>query len=83
MAAKRDFGRIRQLSSGRWQARYPGPDGIDRPAPRTFDRKRDAADWLAEKRTEVARGDWLNPDRGRVPFGEYAARWVAERSRGR
>jgi ATP-dependent DNA ligase len=24
-------------------------------------------------------GDWLNPDRGRVPFGEYATRWVAER----
>jgi integrase len=79
MAGKRDFGRIRQLPSGRWQARYPGPDGIGRSAPRTFERKRDAADWLAEKRTELARGDWLNPDLGRVLFGEYAARWVNER----
>jgi hypothetical protein len=79
MASKRDFGRVRQLPSGRWQARYPGPDGVDRSAPRTFDRKRDANDWLAEKRTELPRGDWLDPDRGRVPFGDYAARWVAER----
>ena len=28
--------------SGRWQARYPGPDGIDRPAPDTFATKTDA-----------------------------------------
>jgi integrase len=79
MVSKQDFGRVRQLPSGRWQARYPGPDGVDRPAPRTFDRKRDATDWLAEKRTELARGEWLDPDRGRVPFGEYAARSVNER----
>ncbi len=24
---KRRFGRVRELPSGRWQARYPGPDG--------------------------------------------------------
>jgi integrase len=61
MSGKRDFGRIRQLPSGRWQARYPGPDGVDRPAPRTVERKRDPADWLAEKRIELARDDdWLD-----------------------
>ena len=37
MPGKRRFGRVRELPSGRWQARYKGPDGIDRPAPRTFD----------------------------------------------
>ncbi len=36
MASKRHFGRIRKLPSGRYQARYPGPDGVDRPAPHTF-----------------------------------------------
>lgn len=30
------FGRVRKLPSGRWQARYHGPDGVDRPAPATF-----------------------------------------------
>jgi hypothetical protein len=29
MAGKRRFGRVRRLPSGRWQARYKGPDGID------------------------------------------------------
>jgi integrase len=76
---KRDFGRVRQLPSGRWQARYPGPDGIDRPAPHTFDRKRDATDWLADKRAELVRGDWLDPDRGRIAFRDFGTRWVEER----
>jgi hypothetical protein len=39
MSSKRRFGRLRELPSGRWQARYKGPDGIDRPAPHTFDDK--------------------------------------------
>ncbi|MDQ0842796.1 hypothetical protein QFZ68_002476 [Streptomyces sp. V1I6] len=32
---KRSFGRVRKLPSGRYQARYLAPDGIDRPAPHT------------------------------------------------
>lgn len=79
MASKRDWGRIRQLSSGRWQARYPGPDGKLRPAPTTFARKRDASDWLAEKRAEINREEWTDPDAGKIPFGAYAARWLKER----
>ena len=31
LMTKRRFGRVRKLPSGRFQARYPGPDGIDRP----------------------------------------------------
>jgi hypothetical protein len=46
MTNKRRFGRVRQLASGRWQARYAGPDGIDRPAPETFATKTDAEVWL-------------------------------------
>src|ERR1039458_5356234 len=41
MTRKRRFGRVRQLASGRWQARYQGPDGLDRPAPETFASKTD------------------------------------------
>lgn len=77
---KRTFGRIRKLPSGRFQARYQGPDGIDRPAPVTFESRRDADDWLAEKQTEVRRGDWKGPDAGAVNFETYALQWIEERA---
>ncbi|WSA78069.1 site-specific integrase [Streptomyces sp. NBC_01799] len=76
---KRRFGRIRKLPSGRYQARYLGPDGIDRPAPHTFETTRDADDWLAEQQTDVRRGDWQAPDAGAVNFKDYALQWVKER----
>jgi hypothetical protein len=79
MADRRRFGRIRRLPSGRWQARYKGPDGVDRPAPGTFFRKRDAQSWLVSKEAEILAGDWLHPDAGQVPFREYAIAWVKER----
>ncbi|WP_445515563.1 tyrosine-type recombinase/integrase [Streptomyces sp. NEAU-174] len=76
---RRRFGAVRKLPSGRFQARYPGPDGIMRPAPVTFETTGDADDWLAEKQTELRRGDWQDPDAGAVNFEEYALRWVKER----
>ncbi|GAA1175763.1 tyrosine-type recombinase/integrase [Streptomyces rhizosphaericus] len=76
---RRRFGAVRKLPSGRFQARYPGPDGIMRPAPVTFETAGDADDWLAEKQTEVRRGDWQDPDAGAVNFEEYALQWVKER----
>jgi integrase len=79
MAGRRRFGRVRRLPSGRWQARYPGPDGVDRPAPETFATKTDANVWLTMKEAEIRTGDWLDPAAGAVLFGEYAASWVAER----
>ncbi|MEU7425037.1 tyrosine-type recombinase/integrase [Streptomyces sp. NPDC040750] len=80
MAGKRrQFGRVRKLPSGRFQARYVGPDGLLRPAPETFRTKKDADDWLADKQTEMRRGDWHDPDAGKVAFGSYAASWIKER----
>ncbi|QNA73426.1 site-specific integrase [Streptomyces sp. So13.3] len=76
---KRTFGRVRKLASGRYQARYPGPDGIVRPAPHTFRTKREADDWLADKQTELRRGDWTDPEAGKVAFGGYAKTWIAQR----
>ncbi|NBE51328.1 tyrosine-type recombinase/integrase [Streptomyces boluensis] len=76
---KRRFGRIRKLASGRYQARYLGPDGVDRPAPHTFATKGEADDWLAERQSEVRRGDWVDPDVGAVNFEEYALRWIKDR----
>ncbi|KUN79143.1 tyrosine-type recombinase/integrase [Streptomyces griseoruber] len=76
---RRRFGAIRKLPSGRYQARYPGPDGVMRPAPETFATTADADDWLAEKQTEIRRGDWRDPEAGAVRFRAYADKWVEER----
>ena len=74
--ARRRFGRVRRLASGRWQARYLGPNGVDRPAPETFATKTDAEVWLTLKEAEILNGDWIDPDAGKVRFGEYADNWV-------
>ncbi len=74
--AKRRFGRVRKLPSGRYQARYAGPDGVDRPAPKTFASKTDADVWLTMKEAEIRRGDWHDPDAGKVLFGAYAETWI-------
>lgn len=79
MADKRRFGRVRRLPSGRWQARYKGPDGIDRPAPRTFATKHDAVIWLTRTEAEIINDQWIDPRLGRVLFGDYARSWVEER----
>ncbi|GAA3134539.1 tyrosine-type recombinase/integrase [Streptosporangium carneum] len=76
---KRRFGRVRQLPSGRFQARYKGPDDIDRAAPETFATKRDAEVWLTKKEAEILAEDWSNPDLGKVSFKEYGSDWVNER----
>lgn len=76
---KRQFGRIRKLPSGRYQVRYLGPDGVDRPAPATFRTKREAEVWLAEMQTEISQGDWLDPDAGLAVFETYGRTWIEER----
>jgi integrase len=73
---KRGFGRVRKLPSGRWQARYPAPDGSDRPAPMTFARRADAERWLASTQTEMARGRWVDPAARDLTVGEWGERWL-------
>ena len=41
-ASRRNFGAVEQLQSGRWRARYTGPDGRMRSAPETFASRADA-----------------------------------------
>jgi len=77
--SRRRFGAVRQFRSGRWQARYLGPDGILRPADRTFATKTEAERWLTRTEAEIIEGDWIDPDAGRVRFGEYAGDWIEER----
>jgi len=76
---RRQFGRVRKLPSGRWQARYPGPDGQLLPAPETFPTRREAEVFLSLTEADLRRGDWRAPDAGSVNFLEYAEAWIKER----
>ena len=78
MSGKRR-GRVRRLPSGRFQARYLGPDGKDRPAPDTFATKTDAEVWLTRKEIQIRDGEWIDPDLGKVAFGAYATGWIRDR----
>jgi integrase len=67
------------LRCGQWQARYQGPDGILRPADRTFPTKTQAEQWLTRTEAELLAGDWTDPDAALVTFAEYAIDWINER----
>ncbi|AGP56317.1 tyrosine-type recombinase/integrase [Streptomyces rapamycinicus] len=76
---RREFGTVRQLPSGRWQARYWAPDGSRRKAPETFATKTDAQTWLTLTQADIERNHWVDPDVGAVNFEAYALTWVEER----
>jgi integrase len=76
---RRRYGRVRQLPSGRWQARYAGPDGRDRPAPQTFLTKTDAERWLNAAETDIGRGAWVDPSAGETTIRQWSTIWMANR----
>lgn len=77
-AGRRRFGTYRKLPSGRYQASYV-VDGQRIIADRTFLSTKDASAWLAQKETEVYTGTAHNPKGGKVPFGEFADRYLVTR----
>jgi integrase len=76
---KRRFGSVRQLPSGSWQARYTGPDGFLRTGSAPFDTKRAAEQWLVEVESNILKGEWIDPDAGKIELDEYITRWIKER----
>lgn len=75
----RRFGNVRRLPSGRYQIRYPGPDGRLRSHPQTFDRKGDAERMLSLIEAQIVSGEWTNPQRGKTKLADYARDWIAQR----
>ncbi|WP_024934672.1 tyrosine-type recombinase/integrase [Actinomadura welshii] len=75
----RRFGNVRKRESGRYQVRYPGPDGRMRSAPKTFATKTDADRYLTLIEAQIINGDWTDPDRAKVKLGDYAAKWIEQR----
>lgn len=61
-----------------WRARYYGPDGRQRS--KSFKRKSDAERWLTQQQNEIIKGDWIDPARSRIDFGEFAFSVLATRT---
>jgi integrase len=90
--ARRSWGKLRKLPSGKWQASYVGPDDVRHSASTTFDDKETAQLWLkAERRLVEETPETWRPPKERVKsaqaaakrrgltFGEYAETWLATR----
>jgi len=73
MAKRRQFGYVRKLPSGRYQASFIPPGStIRQTAPDTFRTKTDANRWLALVEADISRGTWLDDRAGAETFGNYA-----------
>lgn len=84
--SKRGFGQIELLPSGRYRARFTGPDTSLHSAPHTFDTKMDAEVWLGRESALISADTWTPPagrKRNRPVvrlLGDYAADWLAART---
>lgn len=78
MSTARQFGTIRRLPSGHYQARY-WHLGDQVSAGTTFTTKTEARAWLASVQTDLRRGDFVDPRSGAERFGIYAQRWLDDR----
>lgn len=80
---KRVFGEVSKLPSGRYRARFTGPDGRRHSAPHTFVTKGEADGWLTLRRADILKGaednTWQPPVTKGQTFGAYSARWLADR----
>jgi integrase len=74
---QRQFGNVRRLPSGRWQARVLLADGRRITAPDTFATKTDATLWLDHQRTALAAGRPGHPERARVLLEDFAWEWLS------
>jgi integrase len=78
MGRRRQFGTIRRLPSGRWQVRLQGGVTQFVAVPGTFARRREAEAWVAAVQADLARGEWVDVEAGRTPFGSYATPWLEQ-----
>ncbi len=74
--AKRQFGSVRRLKSGRWQVRFRDEIGERITAPDTFATKGDASRFLASTEADIARGTYLNPNAGQKSLKAWAEEWL-------
>jgi integrase len=75
---RRAFGRVRQLPSGKWQARFTSPDGRQLSLG-TYASRTAASRALSELEADVARGVWTARGDSSQTLGVYAATWMQSR----
>ncbi|MFI7460943.1 tyrosine-type recombinase/integrase [Nonomuraea sp. NPDC049646] len=61
----------------RWLAVWVDPEGKE--CSTAYDRKADAERKIATMGADIARGDYIDPNAGKVLFGDLAERWLASR----
>ncbi len=76
----RRFGNVRKRESGRYQIRYPGPDGRMRTGPDTYERKSDAERALSLIEAQLISGEWTDSDRSKIKLRDYARYWITQRA---
>jgi integrase len=81
--SRRQWGSVRSLASGRYQARYLDPDTRRMmAAPQTFATKSGADRWLAARRTELDAGTAIDDQTGKRTLREWwPAYWRSTQSR--
>ena len=83
MARGTGFGTVEKRASGRYRARYVGPDGRRYTAPTMFVTKAEARSWLALRQSEIIRKAWEPPEaetpKLRLTFGDYVELWLSQR----
>ena len=82
-SARRGFGSISRMRSGRYQAIYTGPDMQRHRAPDTFTARADAEGWLAVQRKAITAGTWRAPTEvaavEHITMRSYAEGWLGSR----
>ena len=78
---RREFGAVRCLPSGRWQAKYRHPR-TNRfiVAPSTFALKGDATRWLGGIQRDIESGTWMDPAWSAITLQAYAGTWLSQRT---
>jgi integrase len=77
MGRRRQWGSVRRLASGRYQARLP--DGS--PAPDTFPTKAEASRWLSLAEADLVRGTFVHPSlNANITVAAWLQEWVASHS---
>ena len=79
MPARRHFGSVRRLPSGRYQASYYH-EAIRHVAPQTFASKSEGQAALAAIEADILRGVWIDPAGGRITLARWANDWLTSRT---
>jgi hypothetical protein len=83
--AKRGFGEVDTLPSGRFRARYSGPDGARHSAPITFVARIDAEGWLVDQERMISTVDLtgqVNAQQRAHDLAQQAGRTAANQVQG-